>query len=314
MSYRELLTLLPVFDAILAEGNLSRAADRLGVTQSAVSQALARLRRLTNDELFESTGHGVRPTPRALDMADHVRAALDHAGMAMAAKQFDLSTLERTFVLDIGAGFDALVLPSLLAELSRSAPGVRLLVSSARGGDILSELKYGQTEIAFDFQPSHGEGVRCELLGSDVAVVLARPGHPRLQHGLTRELYLQLGHVALVWARSDTASGVALELKRLGLEPQVAVSVPTLMSLGAVAASTDLIATTSGVAGRMLAEHYRLRVHAIPFSFRPLQLYLLWHARLDGDAPHRWLRNTIKALATLAPSSAEALGANAGEE
>ncbi|NJO34093.1 MAG: LysR family transcriptional regulator [Rhodospirillales bacterium] len=154
MPVREMLTLIPVFDAILSEGSISRAADRLGVTQSAVSQSLARLRRLANDDLFETTGRGVRPTPRALEMAAYVRSALAQVNAAIAPKEIDVANLERTFVLDIGAGFDALVIPVLLAELSHKAPGVRLLVSNTRGADLLNELKYGETELAFDFRPT----------------------------------------------------------------------------------------------------------------------------------------------------------------
>ena len=104
MSDRELLALIPVFDAIMSEGNLSRAAERLGVTQSAVSQALARLRKLTSDPLFESHGRGVRPTPRALEIADHARAALMHASAAFTPKTLDIASLKRTFVIDFGAG------------------------------------------------------------------------------------------------------------------------------------------------------------------------------------------------------------------
>ncbi len=103
MPAREMLTLIPVFDAVLTEGSISRAAMRLGVTQSAVSQSLARLRKLAGDELFEATGRGVRPTPRALVMARHLQAALAEVNEAFSPKEIELTTLNRTFVLDIGA-------------------------------------------------------------------------------------------------------------------------------------------------------------------------------------------------------------------
>ena len=173
-----------------------------------MSQALARLRKLANDELFESTGRGVRPTPRALEMANHVYAALAQVNEAFTPRNIDIAKLERTFVLDIGGGFDALVLPPLLATIARTAPGVRLVVSNTRGGDLSKELKYGVTELAFDFQASDGDGIRCDLLGKTDAVVLARPDHPALKHGLTEELYFELPHVFLVWARSSAVSGV----------------------------------------------------------------------------------------------------------
>jgi DNA-binding transcriptional LysR family regulator len=294
---REVLTLAPVFEAVLSEGSLSRAATRLGVTQSAVSQALSRLRKLTGDELFERTGRGMRPTPRALEMADHIHAALNHVNTAFAPKALDIGTLERTFVLDIGAGFDALILPLLVSEIVQKAPRVRLVVSNCRGGELLNELKYGETELAFDFQANDGDGIRSQLLGRAPAIVLARVGHPALRKGLTKELYLRLPHAALVWTWSPAVSGVKQEQLRTGLEPKITVSVPTVMTLGAVVASSDLIATVSTVMGALLSHRYRLQMHALPFRFAPLALYQLWHARFDADAAHAWLRNTLKALA-----------------
>jgi DNA-binding transcriptional LysR family regulator len=296
MSDRELLTLIPVFDAIISEGNLSRAAERLGVTQSAVSQALARLRKLTNDPLFESHGRGVRPTPRALEIAGHARAALTHANAAFTPRTLDIASLKRTFIIDIGGGFDALILPKLYKVLAKSAPGVRCLVSNTRGGDLLSELKYGETELAFDFQPTDAEGISSERFGENTPVVVARPGHPALKQGLTKSLYLQLPHATLAWARSTVSSGVALELDRLGMQTKIAMSVPTVTAVGALVASSDLIATMSRYAARSLTSLYRLEQHPLPFHMPPLAFYLLWHERFDDDAGHRWLRSMISEL------------------
>lgn len=297
MSDREFLTLIPVFDAILSEGSLSRAAERLGVTQSAVSQALARLRKLTNDPLFESHGRGVRPTPRALEIAGHARAALTHANAAFTPKTLDIANLKRTFVIDIGAGFDALLLPTLHRFLSQTAPGVRCVVSNMRGADLLSELKHGETELALDFQPTDAEGIRCERISDAAAVVIARPGHPALKQGLTKALYTQLPHATLVWTRSTVSSGVALELARLGMQTRIAISVPTVMAVGALVSSSDLIATVSRFAAQALGEVYRLEQHPLPFRMPPLAFYLLWHDRLDDDASHRWLRGKLKDIA-----------------
>lgn len=296
MSDRELLSLIPVFDAIMGERSISRAARRLGVTQSAVSQALARLRKLTNDPLFEGHGRGVRPTPRAQEMAEHVRSALTHANAAFTPRKLDIAKSERTFILDIGGGFDALILPLLYSELAKLAPNVRCIVSNGRGGDLLNELKHGETELALDFQPTDAEGIRCERLGSAKPVVLARAGHPALRKGLTKKLYLGLPHAALVWARSSVSSAIALELARLGIETRIAMAVPTVMALGAVVASSDLIATNSSFAASALKTYFPLEVHPLPFRMPVLTFYLLWHARYDDDAEHRWLRDLIKRM------------------
>lgn len=296
MLVREMLSLIPVFDAILTEGSISRAAERLGVTQSAVSQSLARLRKMAGDELFETTGRGVRPTPRALVMAKHLQAALAEVNEAIALREIDIATLERTFVIDIGAGFDSLILPVLYPVLAKEAPGVKLLISNTRGADLINELKFGQTELAYDFQAGLAEGIRSDPLGSGPAAVIARKKHPALKSGVTKELYLELPHAALVWNRSSAASGVALELERLGLETRVQVSVPTLMALGAVVAASDLIATTSEQIGQELAVRYDLDIHPMPIALPKLTLYQLWHARYDSDAGHRWLRERIRSL------------------
>jgi DNA-binding transcriptional LysR family regulator len=204
--------------------------------------------------------------------------------------------LKRTFVLDIGAGFDAILLPTLAAELSLVAPGVRLLVSNARAGDLLAELRHGETQLAFDFKPVENEEIRCERLAQGASVVLARPDHPALADGLTKELYFKLSHVELVWARSTKVSGVAVELERMRRQRQVAISAPTLMVAAGVAAASDHVATVSDFVANVLAKHFRLTIHPLPFSLPPIALCNLWHSRFDDDVAHRWLRGTIRGV------------------
>jgi DNA-binding transcriptional LysR family regulator len=117
-----------------------------------------------------------------------------------------------------------------------------------------------------------------------------------LRKGLTKQLYNDLSHVALAWSRTPVVSGVAVEHARLGMAPRIAVLVPTLMTVGAVVASTQLIATVSATVGKFLSQHYALDTFPIPLRFGHLCLYQLWHERFDSDAGHRWLRETTKSL------------------
>jgi DNA-binding transcriptional LysR family regulator len=229
-------------------------------------------------------------------MAGHVRSALTQVSAAFAPKEVDISALERTFVLDIGGGYDALILPALAEEVTERAPGVRLLVSNDRARDLLNELKSGQTELAFDFQPTNAEDIRCELVAGDAVVVLARADHPALKNGLTKKLYLDLPHVSLVWGRTATSSAVTVELERLELKAHVAVSAPTFIAVGGIVASSNLIATTPIIVARMLMAWHRIEQHPMPFRFPQLALYQLWHARFDDDAAHRWLRGVVKRI------------------
>jgi DNA-binding transcriptional LysR family regulator len=192
--------------------------------------------------------------------------------------------------------YDALILPALAEVVTERAPGVRLLVSNDRARDLFNELKYGQTELAFDFQPTNAEDIRCELLASDAVVVLARADHPALKNGLTKRLYLELPHVSLVWGRTTASSAVAVELERLALKSHVAVSAPTFITLGGIVACSDLIATTPAIVARMLIAWHRIEQHAMPFRFPQLALYQLWHARFDDDAAHRWLCGVVKKI------------------
>ncbi len=303
MTTKELLGLLPVFDAIFVEGNLSRAAERLGVSQSAVSQSLARLRHITSDELFQSTGRGMRPTPRALLMVRHVRASLAEAAMAAMPRDVDLAKLERTFTIDIGAGFDALLVPGLYSQVTRQAPLVKLDIVNTRAGDPANALRAGEIELALDFAPSTAPGIRSKSVLPSPMVVITRQAHPELASALTEAQYFSLKHVTVNWARSIAPNGIALELMRMGREVRSALSVPTLFALGAVVASTDLVATVSRAAANQLAQRFSIAVHDLPFSMPPAQLYQLWHSRFDDDPGHQWLRLVIEEIGLTAQSS-----------
>lgn len=293
MPTKELLSLLPVFDAIFTEENLSRAAEKLGVSQSAVSQSLARLRQLTNDELFESTGRGMRPTPRALLMIGHVRAALAEAHAVARPRSLDLSTLNRTFNIDAGAGYDCILIPLVLREMAAEAPQVRLNVTSIRAMDPSHALRSGEIDIAFDFLRPAAPGISCQSLAPSPAVVISRKDHPICMTGLDEPTYLTARHAQLNWARPVGASGLALELQRIGRSVDVMVSLPTLSGLGATVAATDLIATTSEAAARYLCEHYPLAVHPLPLNLPQAQFYQCWHERSNEDPAHAWLRALI---------------------
>lgn len=293
MPTKELLSLFPVFDAIFTEENLSRAAEKLGVSQSAVSQSLARLRQLTDDELFESTGRGMRPTPRALLMIGHVRAALAEAYAVARPVALDLTTLSRTFNIDAGAGYDCILVPLLFRAIEAEAPRVRLNITSIRALDPSHALRSGEVDIAFDFLQPTTPGIRCQSLAPSPAVVITRKGHPACASGLDQITYLAARHAQLNWTRPIGASGLTMELQRIGHNLNVAVSLPTLPGLGATVAATDLLATISEAAARYLSAHYAIVIHQIPLPLPHAQFYQCWHERFEADPAHGWLRALI---------------------
>lgn len=298
------LNLLPVFDAIMAEGSLTAAANRLGMTPSAVSHALARLRTLTSDELFESNGRGVRPTRHALDISRQVRSGVALLQSALlSSRSFDPATADRTFVIDIAAGGEAVVVPELLVEMRRVAPAVRLRIASDRAAVLHGELRFGETELALDYEREQGEGLESELLYQDEFVVLARNDHPVLaRRGMSRELYKSLGHVGLSWTRTQGNSPLSVRLAELGIERNIFALVTTLGAIPEIVARTDLITSLSRRVAKRFAMRWSLEVHELPFRMAPVGIYQVWHQRHSEDAGHKWLREAMKhACAGIAP-------------
>ena len=235
----------------------------------------------------------MRPTPRAMLMITHVRAALAEAQAVARPMALDLMTLRRTFTVDAGAGYDCIMVPLIFREIEAQAPLVRLNVTSIRAVDPSNALRSGEVDIAFDFMPPTQPGIRCQSLAPSPAVVIARAGHPVVAQGLDQAKYFAARHAQLNWSRPVGASGVALELQRIGRSVNVVVTVPTLAGLGATIAASDLIATTSAAAARHLAELYPISVHPLPVSLTSAQFYQCWHERFDEDPAHTWLRELI---------------------
>lgn len=288
------LNLLAIFDTIMAEKSVSQAAERLGLTQSAVSQALKRLRHLVGDELFVRTGRGVTPTPRATEIAAPIREALDKVHRALAeTSDFDPRRTDRIFTLTMIPGYEAMVLPRCLSWLATNAPGIGLKVESSAGADLAEDLKQGRLDTAMSFEEYPGPHFRNELLFEDEIVVLARRDHPLVGKKMTRQQYSNLDHVVLQVPMA-TGTMVTEQLQRIGLKRRVLHEVPTLTSIPDVVAATDLIATLPLRTSRRFIDQLDLQALAPPIPLAPAKIYQVWHARLDGDPAHRWLHRSIR--------------------
>lgn len=292
------LNLLSIFDTIMAERSLTKAGLRLGMTQSAVSHALARLREVTGDALFERTGRGVRPTARALEMSADVREALDRLRSTLRQKPtgFCRETAARTFLLDIPAGIDIIVVPHLAARTASSA-GLNFRISGGRARSIMHELRFGETWLALDYETPEAAGYKTELLFEDPFVVIARLGHEMLEGELTREMFESADQVAFVWGREVGLSPLSQRLARLGIERRVKYSVPNLVAVAAVASTCDLAGVLPLKVARGLETIFPIGYRPIPFTVPPMPIYMVWHENFDGDEGHEWLRGTLKEIA-----------------
>lgn len=291
------LNLLVVFDAVYAEGNLSRAAGRLAMTQPAVSNALARFRALTRDRLFVRGARGVTPTPLADRLADPVRRALELVRDGLeGVRAFDPRTSQRSFTLASAFGIEVLVGAAVLNWVRAVAPGVTVRgVTVIERQRLWPDLRDGVVDIAADFIPPRDDRFTSERVMQAEAVVIVRKGHPRVRSRLTLAGYLAEEHVVL------SRAGLA-DMRLEGAEPllaldrRVLLEVPSPLSVALVVSQSDLV----GVLGRRLAEvlapQLGLKILPLPVKLPLFPAYIVWHRSRDSDPGHRWLRRGIKEI------------------
>jgi DNA-binding transcriptional LysR family regulator len=288
------LNLLTVFDAVYDEGHLGRAAQRLAMTQPAVSNALARLRAMTRDPLFVKSSRGVAPTPFARRLHGPVRDALDliRGGLAAAA-DFDPARSKRSFTVATGYGLEVVAGPAFLAWARRHAPHVRIsgrLIGHRE--HVWTELREGQIDVAVDVIPPAGrEFVAEHVLDADLAVI-ARRAHPRVRERLTLEAYLAERHVVLRPKSSEEMQHVVR--RRLHeLDRDVALEVSSTLALALMVSETDALGVVGRALAERLADRLRLRIFPPPIALPVAGVHLIWHRSRAHDRGHAWLRDGI---------------------
>lgn len=291
------LNLLPIFDAVMSERSVTAAGRRLGMSTSAVSHALARLRDLTGDELFEHDGRGVRPTEKAFAMARSVHEGIDQlqAALGHSDSSFDPATAARQFAVDIPATTQTIFVPPLVRSITQAGPRLGVKIASERASAVLDELRYGDIELAIDYEAPRMSGLASEVVYAFEFALLARREHPILSHRkLTRTLFEQLGHVAMSWTRTDGHSPLAEHLAARGIRRDVRVRVGTLCVLPDIIEQSDLVVVLNRKVAEQFQDGRRLTTHQLPFKIGRIELLQVWHQRFEHDAGHRWLRETMK--------------------
>ncbi|MFD1554707.1 LysR family transcriptional regulator [Paraburkholderia silviterrae] len=292
------LNLLKAFDALYAERHVTRAGLRIGLSQSAMSGALTRLREIFEDELFLRTPSGMQPTPRAHDLAGPISNALRLVRGALRADGFDPATAGDAFTIAMNDYSAFVLLPPLLARLNIEAPNVDVHVHGTFGRDEAIELlDSGEVSLAIGFPVEASPRIlKRPLLQEDFACV-ARPEHPAFAHGASLDAFATAPHL-LVSPEGDRSSLVDRELAKLGLGRRVVLSLPQFLVAPFVIAETDLIATlASRVARRFAATGVGIAVHQPPIELPSWTLAMMWHRRADAHPATCWLQNVIAEVA-----------------
>jgi DNA-binding transcriptional LysR family regulator len=290
------LNLLVALDALLRERSVTRAARRVGVTQPAMSNSLAQLRHLLDDPLFRRQRNGLEPTPRALALAPLVTEGLATLERALAAPRFDPATSERRFVLLTSDYVELVLLPPLLHELERKAPGVRLEVRPWGLHSVPAELARGEAELMIGFFDELPREHLESLLFEEEYVCIVRRGHPRVGRRLTLARYLELGHV-LVSQQRDSPGSVDRALAKLGKERHVALRVSHFSIVPVLVGRTDLVAAISRRAVLPFVKALGLSVHPPPLPLPRSRIRQVWHRQVDADPGHRFLRDIVQRVA-----------------
>ena len=296
------LNLLVAFDALLAEGSVTRAAERVGVSQPSMSHALGRLRKLLKDELFIRAPDGVRPTPRALALAAPIRVALSAIQETVLQERgFDPAEAERTFLLGMPDSVEVALLPRLLAHLEAEAPKVRVRVHAIDRFAVLEQLDRDRLHLGISglFTEGTVHHKRRRLYATNY-LCLYDPARLPLEPPLTLEDYVAVPHV-LGSLRGDAHGVVDDALAPLGLRRTIAVTTPHFAAVPFVLKGARLLSTVPQPAARIFAERFGLATSPVPVGLPDFDVSMLWHASYDHDPAHRWLRGTVARLLVAEP-------------
>lgn len=309
------LNLIRVFDALMEERNVNRAGLRLGLTQSAVSHALNRLRHHLKDELFVRTRAGMMPTARAMELGGRLRDAMRQVESALGTDAFDPATAQRRFVLAANDMLTATVGAKLVHVLAATAPGLDLVIRPSTRIDLAEQIDMGLIDTALgvfsDVPPRFRAQVACEV--GDVAVL--RTGHPAAA-GLTLDALARhaLAAVSLGGPEAGTVGGHFLErglgrqsdafdrdaltsaLAVVGATPRFQVVTPHSLALPSLIMGTDMVAIVPDLLSNLFRQA-GLRVLPLPYRSAATVIRMTWHDRMSDDPGHAWFRALLGRIA-----------------
>lgn len=291
------LNLLVLLRALLAERSVTRAAARVGLSQSAASHALARLRDIYGDPLLVRSGRGLEATPRALALGPILERCLaELEGTVAGPTTFDPRSSRRAFSFGLADYGQALLVGPLLTRLSEEAPGIDLEVSSLP--DLVDLVQKGELDLAVVVQGDLRSNLSATTLLKDTFACIVRRDHPVLgqRRKLDLSAYLELRHV-VVAPTGSPGSIVDTVLARRGLARRVAARIPSFLAAPFVVATTDMINTGPARLAERFADLHPVRVLPPPLELPTFHLRLVWHRRFDQDPAHRWLRTLISSVA-----------------
>lgn len=290
------LNLLVVFDALFDERSVSRAAERLAVTQPTVSGLLKRLRHAFSDQLFLRTSHGILPTPRAEALAGPVKELLANAQSLVAPKAFDPATAETTIKICGSDYLQYAVISPLVAAIRKVAPKIKVIVAPRPDANALADLfARGEMDLCISAREVVLSDLTSRLLYRDRYICVARKNHPLKARRISVKQLCAFDHL-LVDPTGVSPSGVVdTIMSKSDYRRRVAMAVPTFHLLFDILGSDDFIAFVPS--GLLRKRRSDLRVFDTTLALPAIEVLASWHPRLNGDAQHKWLRELLVKVA-----------------
>jgi DNA-binding transcriptional LysR family regulator len=290
------LNLLRAFNALIREGSTTAAGKKLGLTQSAMSRTLKRLREAFGDPLFVRTRHGMQPTDYAKLLIVPIEDALYAARTAIDLRPvFDPQTSKRSFHIvttEIGAAF---YFRELLPYLGQVAPGVGFVVKQMPREQYLEALELGLAELALGQLPAITGAFQIEHLYDLKLACLVRRQHPTIRNSITMEQFLSARHIE-VTAPSGVDALVRRALGGRAARLDIALAVPSYLAVPYMLSECDMICVVPQTLCESFAEIWPVRTLPLPFKTPPIRIGQCWHSRSNKDAAHRWLRDVVTEL------------------
>jgi DNA-binding transcriptional LysR family regulator len=287
------LNLLVLFEAVYSAGSVGKAAARLGLTQPAVSNGLARLRKQVGDPLFSRRADGIVPTAGARGLITRVREALSLLTAGLDSGKIDLATYKRQFRVVMIDALEPVIMPPIIRLVAEHAPGVSLEIVASRAPEAAAaEMRAGTIDLAVFLFPNDAPDIVTVPLGPTDMVTIARRGHPGIGGHLDVAKLKALPHVGLT--RSLRAiTHMPKDLAAHSVERRLVCGVDKIWSLPWMVERSDLIAFTARRFAEAMARNHAIEIHEMPIPVSEQYVYLMWHERSEADPGHRWLREAM---------------------
>lgn len=289
------LKLLRCFAALMAERSVSKAAQKLGLSQPAASHALGRLRRLFDDPLLLKGHGGMTPTARALELETGVRTLLDGIGrLALRPAEFVPDRTRARFVVMSPEFVEYLLAPRLAAYAETRAPGVDIAFRSSDPEQAPGWFASGEIDVRLGWVPDPPPLLRVKMLFRDPLVCIARRGHPKLKGRISQAQYLEIPHVRVEQPRTRVSSGaVDAAVAALGGRLRVALQVQNAFALAHAVAQSNLVSTVPQRLAQAMAAQHPLQILALPIDVPDVRIAMYWHERNHKQPAQRWFRQLL---------------------